>query len=330
MTGEQVLLGTPYIKWLLEHGLVITKVYSVIKAEGRKVYGKFVDYVSDSRRKGDGDESMATLAETAKILGNGAAGHTIMNKRKHTSTAFLSSADRNKVAKKVNSHLFRDLDEIGSGDDLVYELDMGKKKIKLDNPIHVGSMVYQWAKVRMLAFYYDVMDKYFDRSDWQYTDMDTDSAYMAISAPSFDQMKIKEGMEEEYGKEKYDWFMDYRTPESKKYTRRIPGLFKVEYTGTGIVALASKLYFVTGTEEEKDKYKLSSKGVQKANNADLLTFEKYKDCLDSGEARSVTNRGFRMIDDKMITYSQTKRGLTPIYDKRIVLEDGRTTIPSPL
>ena len=40
---------------------------------------------------------------------------------------------------------------------------MGKKKIKLDNPIHVGSMIYQWAKVRMLAFYFDFMDKYFER-----------------------------------------------------------------------------------------------------------------------------------------------------------------------
>jgi hypothetical protein len=142
MSGKQVLLGTPYIKWLLEHGVVITKIHKIIKFEGHKVYTPFVDFVSNSRREGDVDSSMAALAELAKLLGNGAAGHTLMNKRKHTNTNFHSYEDKSKVVKKINSHLYRDLDEIGSGDDLVYEIDMGKRSVKLNNPVHIGCMVY--------------------------------------------------------------------------------------------------------------------------------------------------------------------------------------------
>ena len=47
--------------------------------------------------------------------------------------------------------------------------------------MHIGFFVYQYAKLRMLQFYYDFMDKYLDRSEFQYCDgMDTDSAHIVI------------------------------------------------------------------------------------------------------------------------------------------------------
>ena len=44
--------------------------------------------------------------------------------------------------------------------------------------------MYQYAKLRMLQFYYDFLDKYLDRSDFQMCEKDTDSAYIAISGKS--------------------------------------------------------------------------------------------------------------------------------------------------
>ena len=38
----------------------------------------------------------------------------------------------------------------------------------------------------MLDFYYDCVDKYVDRSDFQLCEMDTDSAYMALSGQSLE------------------------------------------------------------------------------------------------------------------------------------------------
>ena len=44
--------------------------------------------------------------------------------------------------------------------------------------------VYQYAKLRMLQFYYDFLNKYLDRCDFQMCEMDTDSAYIAIAGES--------------------------------------------------------------------------------------------------------------------------------------------------
>ena len=42
-------------------------------------------------------------------------------------------------------------------------------------------MVYQLANLRMLEFYYDFLDRYFDRHDFKLIQMDTDSSYITIS-----------------------------------------------------------------------------------------------------------------------------------------------------
>ena len=50
-------------------------------------------------------------------------------------------------------------------------------------PVVVGFSILQLSKLKMLQFYYDCVDRFVDRNDCQYVDMDTDSAYMALSAP---------------------------------------------------------------------------------------------------------------------------------------------------
>ena len=42
--------------------------------------------------------------------------------------------------------------------------------------------MYQLAKLRMLEFYYDFLDRYFDSRDFTLVQMDTDSNYIAIFA----------------------------------------------------------------------------------------------------------------------------------------------------
>ena len=49
----------------------------------------------------------------------------------------------------------------------------------------------------MLQFYYDCLDKCIGKSDFEFCEMDTDSAYLAISAESIDDI-IKSEMQDEY------------------------------------------------------------------------------------------------------------------------------------
>ena len=145
--------------------------------------------------------------------------------------------------------------------------------------------------------------------------MDTDSAYLGLSAKSLDEV-IKPEMKEEYEKDKYNWFPNETTKELKQYNKRTPGLFKVEFEGKSIYALCSKLYFVEGDT----KNKFSCKGIQKSQN--IINKDRFHNVKDT-----CTNKGFRVIDNSMITYIQQKKGLSYYYDKRQVLEDGITTVP---
>ena len=100
----------------------------------------------------------------------------------------------------------------------------------------------------------------------------------------------------------------------------MPGLFKTEFTGDGMIALCSKTYFCFGTED-----KFSCKGVNRKTNN--VTKEKYMDVLLTKQSGSGTNRGFRTIDNQVYTYLQERSGFTYFYPKRKVLADGVSTAP---
>jgi hypothetical protein len=89
------------------------------------------------------------------------------------------------------------------------------------------------------------------------------------------------------------------------------------------------MYFVEGADNEEKKYKFSSKGIQKDKND--ITKERFEKVLTDQNYKDVcTNKGFRVIDNYMITYTQEKKGLSYVYDKRIVLSDGVSTLPLPI
>ena len=56
---------------------------------------------------------------------------------------------------------------------LIFQVQSKKKTIKRDLPIQIGFFVYQYAKLRMLDFFYNVIDRYMDRSDYEMLEMDT-------------------------------------------------------------------------------------------------------------------------------------------------------------
>ncbi len=74
----------------------------------------------------------------------------------------------------------------------------------MDLPLQIGVAVYHLAKLRMLDFYYNFIDKYIDRSDFELLEMDTDSNYFAFSEDSIEKL-IKPEMKEEYENDKYNF-----------------------------------------------------------------------------------------------------------------------------
>ena len=92
-------------------------------------------------------------------------------------TNIIYTKDENVVDRALRSSYFEDLDELGQA----YELESRKPRVTIKRPFQAGIAVYQLAKLRMLEFYYDFLDKYIDRRDFELIYMDTDSNYLAIS-----------------------------------------------------------------------------------------------------------------------------------------------------
>ena len=143
--------------------------------------------------------------------------------------------------------------------------------------------------------------------------MDTDSLYFALSAGKLDEV-VRPELQSEFDNCKKDWLA------WDIWSNRTPGLFKLEFEGHRAIALCSKCYFV----ESDNKSKHSSKGMSVRHNR--LSWGRYKAAL-AGNTDRAENRGFRLRNGQMATYSQEKLGLSAYYDKRRVLPDGIHTEP---
>ena len=177
--------------------------------------------------------------------------------------------------------------------------------------------MYQYAKLRRLQFYYDFLDKYLDRSDFQMWEMDTDSAYIAIARESVKSL-VKPELKAKFEADKCNWFPRTDTPEHNAYDKRTSGLFKVEWKGQGIIGLCSKTYYCFGA---KDNF--SCRGVNKKCND--INKDKYLHVLLSKQNSAGVNRSFRVVNNTMYTYTQLRDAFSYFYPKRKVLEDGVST-----
>ena len=318
MKAEKILLYSPLLKWYLNHGLQVTKIHKYISYTSGKPFKWFPEEVSDARRAADQDKNKKQLGDTAKLKGNSFYGKMIENLEKHISTKFTK--DEKLIDKIFRSPFFDDLEEISEG---VFEVRQRKRQVTITRPYQCGIAVYQLAKLRMLEFYYDFVDKFCDRRDFEVIQMDTDSLYMALSAEDFDEI-IRPELKELYKDEKPKWLV------TDEYSKRVPGLFKPEFKGKRMIALTSKCYFADngdskagaklragGSQESIPKF--SCKGVNRRQNE--MSWERYRNAL-FGSLDKVTNIGFRKKENHIVTYEQTKLGLSAYYDKRVVHEDG--------
>ena len=78
-------------------------------------------------------------------------------------------------------------------------------------------------------------------------------------------------------------------------------------------------------ESSPGQVKFSMKGVNKKQFKNPMTH--YEHVLNTKENFRACNQGIRTKDQSMATYKQFKNALTYYYPKRIVLEDGCSTIP---
>ena len=312
-------------------------MYQFVEYDPVPCFRRFGDAVSTARREGDVHSHKTIIADTMKLLGNSGYGKTITNVDIHRDVNYCTEKAASLM---VNDRRFRQLDVVV---DDAYEIEMNKKTVTYTLTVHVGFFVLQYAKMRMLQFYYDFINKYLERPLFQYCEMDTDSAYLAFAAESVNALVTPE-LREHYFRHRSEWLPteccdDHRNEyvrcrlanrpwvgdeacckARRAYHKRTPGLFKVEWSGDGFVGLCSKTYYCFGPT---DKY--STKGLSKCHNA--IDKNALLEVLTNRRSGRGKNRGFRVRHSTVLTYVQERAALIYFYAKRVVHEDGVSTGP---
>ena len=174
----------------------------------------------------------------------------------------------------------------------------------------------------MLEFYYDFLDYYLHREDFEVLEMDTDSNYLGITAENVEDL-IKPELREEFERNKHNWFVTPLMPQGK----HTPGLFKVKFNGNKMIGLSSKSYCTElfATENSPTQVKFSMKGVNKRQFKNPMPH--YEHVLTTKQNFRACNQGICTKDESMVMHKQNKNALTYLYLKRKVLADGCMTVP---
>ena len=320
MKGAGIVIMTPLFKKYIEMGLICTDIEWVLEYTPKRVFSWFVDSVTNTRRMADLYPSWKIRGQTAKTKGNATVGITMMDKSKHTSVKFCTEE---RLDGYIRSPFFKNMDELDGG---IFEIEKTKKTVKYDSAIQIGIAVYSYAKLKLLCFW-EFLNKFLKNDMYQLMECDTDSLYIAFAADIDD--CVKEGLEEEWSRRKYDFFSsDSQEPVEfggqtitrQQYDSRTPGKFKQEFEGEGMICLNSKVYHIWSGK----KSKTSAKGMMERRND--IEKKQFLEMIKNPLAKHlVTNAGFIRTGTDIKTYEQTKTGLSYFYAKRKVLADGVST-----
>ena len=141
---ENRTLITPLLPFFLDLGLVCKRIYRFVEYIPIKCFNNFVQSAVDARRYGDENQNSSVVAETMKLLANSSYGYQIMDRSRLTVTKDLKDE---KTHGAINTKIFKRLDHLN---DQLYELKLAKTEIEHREPIIVGFLILQYAKLRML------------------------------------------------------------------------------------------------------------------------------------------------------------------------------------
>ena len=108
-----------------------------------------------------------------------------MDKLKHHDVKYIEGEEN--AATLVNSERFKKISTLDQENEL-YEVKWRKKILNIDIPLQIGFTILQYAKLRMLEMYYDFLDYFIERNNFELAEMDTDSLYIGFTHENIHQI----------------------------------------------------------------------------------------------------------------------------------------------
>lgn len=289
------------LKWYIEHGLIVTRIYWGIRFEESQYLAGYIQGNIELRNQccAKNDDIGALLY---KLMSNSIYGKTFESPFKRGSYEIVcDQAKLQGMIEEGNISTITPIDELG------WVIKMDGDEIVLDKPTYIGACVVEYAKLHMYELLYDKLKVIFKDVKLVYTD--TDSFIVLIEhPPEFQDSK------------KLFAFIREKCPD---LLGKLGGQVKSE-TGEDdtideIIALRSKVY---AYKTKKGYFGKRAKGTTKAAQEMQLDWEEYKKVLSELRSKDTVNMQFMRNRFNIQTLQVAKQSLSANDGKRNICPDG--------
>jgi len=300
------------LRFYLEEGMKLVKIHYVLEFNQSTWLAPYIIKNQDLRAiaKSDFEKNQP------KLFNNSIYGKTCENQKKRTDIRLANNAQLCKrLIEKPHMIGFRIFSQN------LAAIDLRKIYAKIDKPFYVGFSVLELSKLHMYDFHYRYIKRKFGGAA-QLLFTDTDSLMYLITGRN---------PYEQFYQDRQDHFDFASFPRTHKLfdpaNNKVIGKFKDEANGEQIiefVGLRPKMYsFLTTSEHQPEKH--TAKGIQYAI-AKKFKHDDYLKQLNNPTENKQINRRIGSKLHKIYSFATLKRGLCSFDDKRLLLEDGISTL----
>jgi hypothetical protein len=300
------------LKFYLEMGLTITKIFKVLKFKQSTFLKKYIDYCTMKRQNSNSNFQRNIW----KLCANACYGKFIEQVRNRLNCLLVNKDEV--LVRKITKNNFSNFKIFNENLIAVFSK---KQRIKLDKAYSIGFSVLEYSKLFMYKSFYLHIKPYFKTCSILFTD--TDSFCFVVT--KFNQDKHRNALD------LLNHIMDYSNFDSQhpKYndTRKNKlGFFKSEVQDKKILefsGIRSKTYSI---KVENNKVIKRSKGIAKGyrNN---IAYKDYKKCLKHIVQHNVLQYNIRSKNHNLQTLQVRKLAFSSFDDKRVLLNCAVHSIP---
>ena len=310
---EKYTLHYRNLKYYISQGMILKKVYHIIRFDQSPWLKPYIDLNTDLRALATSDAEK----DFYKLMNNSVFGKTMENIRKRVDVRLVTSEKQAlKLVAKPNFDRRVVLSEN------LAAVHMKRTKLKFDKPVYLGACILDISKLLMYQFHYGfIREMYGDNARLLFTD--TDSLAYEIQTKDF-YKGITPHIQERFDTSNYP--ADHPSGIPSGVNKKVIGMFKDECGGKimkGFVGLRPKAYAYTMDDGETTK---KAKGVKRSVVKKNLTFDNYLHCLRSQQDIYRSMNIFRSQRHQIYTQELNKVALSAKDTKRHILPDGISTL----
>ena len=309
---QKYVLHRENLKLYLSLGLKLKWIHRGIKFREKPWMRSYIELNTDLRTKGKNDFEK----DFFKLMNNSVFGKTMENIRNRVDVRLVGNREKaQKLIAKPNLKHWICFDENLIG------IHLKRIKLVFNKPVYCGMSILDLSKTMIYDFHYNyIIPKFGKKQKLLFTD--TDSLCYEIETEDFF-ADIAGDVRELFDTSNFD--KNHPSGIQGK-NKKVPGMMKDEAGGKIIeefVGLRSKLYSYKMFEGKEEK---KCKGIKKVVVKKQISFEDYKECLLSKQPQMRKMNVIRSHQHEIFSETVNKIALAADDDKRIILDDGISTL----